>query len=45
MTLEQLITSLQDHIISTPEDREATEKTIAWIEKYREFAFVKDNLE
>lgn len=45
MILEQLILSLQDHITAFPEDREATEKVIGWIEQYREFAFVKDNLE
>ncbi len=44
MILEQLILSLQDHITAFPEDREATEKVIGWIEQYREFAFVKDNL-
>lgn len=45
MTLAQLILSLQEHILSFPQDQEATEQVIAWIEKYREFAFVKDNLE
>ncbi len=45
MQIPRLITLLQDHITAFPEDREATEKVIAWIEKYREFAFVKDNLE
>ena len=45
MELATLITSLQNHTLSFPEDREATEQTIAWIEKYKEFAFVKANLE
>lgn len=44
MILEQLILSLQDHITAFPEDREATEKVIGWIEQYQEFAFVKENL-
>lgn len=45
MTLTQLIASLRDHILSFPEDQNATEQVIDWIEKYGEFAFVKDNLE
>ncbi len=45
MTLEQLIILLKDYFLSSPEDREATMKIIEWIEQYREFAFVKDNLE
>lgn len=44
MSLILLITSLHNHILSFPEDQEATEKVIDWIEQYREFAFVKDNL-
>lgn len=44
MKLSPLIFSLREHIIRTPEDREATEKTITWIEQYREFAFVKGNV-
>ncbi len=45
MLLILLITSLRNHILSFPEDREDAEKVIAWIEQYWELAFVKANLE
>ncbi len=44
MQIPRIITLLEDHIFSFPEDREATEKVIDWIEQYQEFAFMKDNL-
>lgn len=44
MQIPRIITSLHDHILSFPEDKEATQKVINWIEKYQDFGFVKDNL-
>ena len=44
MTLEVLIEELKHHTVTYPSDTEACTQVIDWIEKYREFAFVKDNL-
>ncbi|GAB0175007.1 MAG: NUDIX hydrolase [Candidatus Altimarinota bacterium] len=45
MTLDQLILSLREHTHAFPEDGDATAKVIVWIEKYRELAFTRENLE
>lgn len=44
MTLEVLIEELKHHTVTYSSDNEACTQVIDWIEKYREFAFVKDNL-
>ena len=45
MTIESLITSLESHADSFPEEKIACERTILWINEHREFAFVKPNLD
>lgn len=44
MTLDQLITDLQTHAEKNPDEKDFSLATISWVEKYREFAFVKENL-
>lgn len=44
MTLDQLISELQSHAQKYPDEWDAIQAIIDWIEKYREFAFVKENL-
>ena len=43
--MNSLIVSLQRHASRFPDEKIFCDATIAWIQKYREFAFVKDNLE
>jgi hypothetical protein len=42
---KKLISSLRYHGETYPLERDYVDRTIAWIEKHREFAFVKENLE
>ena len=44
MTLGLLITLLEEHTENFPLEKESSEEIISWIQKYQEFAFVKDNL-
>lgn len=44
MSFQNLVTSLQNHSISFPEDTVASHAITSWIEQYKEFAFVKENL-
>ena len=43
--MNSLITSLQRHASRFPDEKVSCDATTTWIQKYREFAFVKDNLE
>lgn len=45
MTIESLISSLQLHADSFPEERIACERITLWILEHREFAFVKPNFD
>lgn len=44
MTIESLITSLESHADSFPEERIACERTITWMREHDGFAFVKECL-
>ena len=43
--IDNLITTLENYKISSSQDSDFTQQIIDWIKKYREFAFVKANLE
>ena len=43
--MNSLITSLQHHASRFPDEKVSCDATIAWIQKYREFAFVKENFD
>jgi 8-oxo-dGTP pyrophosphatase MutT (NUDIX family) len=45
MTLDTLISDLQSHAEKYPLEAHACRVTTEWIEKHREFAFVKENLD
>ena len=44
MTIDQLIHSLQLHAELYPSEADSAEQSIAWMEQFQEFAFVKENL-
>lgn len=43
--IEKVITSLVLHSESDPSEKGFCDEIVAWIERYREFAFLKDNLD
>lgn len=43
--IEKVITSLTLHGGSNPSEKGFCDEIVAWIERYREFAFLKDNLD
>lgn len=45
MTLSDLIASLRKHGEQFPLEKDFATRIMEWIEKYQEFAFVKDNLD
>ena len=45
MTIESLITSLESHAESFPEERIACMQVSSWIREHGEFAFQRENLD
>jgi 8-oxo-dGTP pyrophosphatase MutT (NUDIX family) len=42
--IEKLIESLQQHAILFPSEKDSCKQTVSWLQKYSDFAFVKENL-